>query len=165
VLDSPLLKGLALQVGLLGADGIVRASTLPLDGVVDLSGRPHFRYHLDPSAAQPYISVPVIGRLSGKWALQVTRRLTRDNGRFDGVVVVSIDPFYLSKFFEQVSLGKTGNAVLVGSDGIVRAAYALKTQELGQDLTNSALFRNLQRAKVGSFLAVGELSGRQSVFG
>jgi diguanylate cyclase (GGDEF)-like protein/PAS domain S-box-containing protein len=165
VKNSPLLKGLALQVSLLGPDGIVRASNLPFEGMVDLSGRPHFRYHLDPLAAQPYISVPVVGRVSGKWSVQVTRRLTRDNGRFDGVVVVSIDPFYLSKFFDQVSLGKNGNAALVGRDGIVRAGYALKNQELGQDLTGSALFSNLQRAKEGSYIAVGKLNGLQSVVG
>ena len=118
VKDFPLLRRLALQVSMIGPDGIVRESNLPFEGIVDLSGRPHFRYHLDPSAAQPYISVPVVGRVSRKWSVQVTRRLTRDNGSFDGVVVVSIDPFYLSKFFDQVSLGESGNAVLVGRDGI-----------------------------------------------
>jgi len=165
VKNSPLLKGLALQVSLVGPDGIVRASNLPIEGKIDVSGRPHFRYHPDPSAAQPDISAPVVGRVSGKWSVQVTRRLTGDNGRFDGVVVVSIDPFYLSKFFDQVSLGKNGNAVLVGRDGIVRAGYALKNQELGQDLSNSELFRNLQSANEGTYLAVGKLSGLQSAVG
>ena len=165
VKTSPLLQGLALQVGLMGRDGIVRASNLPFHGRVDISGRPHFRYHLDPSASQPYISVPVIGRVSGKWSVQVTRRLTRDDGQFDGVVVVSIDPFYLSKFFDNVDLGKGGNALLVGRDGIVRARRALDNQGLGQDLSNSELLQNVQTASEGTFIRVGKLNGVQSVFG
>lgn len=162
---SPLLQGLALQVALIGPDGIVRTSNLHLNGRVDLSDRPHFRYHLDPSASQPYISVPVLGRVSGKWSVQFTRRLTRDDGRFDGVVVISVDPFYLSKFFDNVNIGKGGNALLVGRDGIVRARRALDNQGLGQDLTNSELLQNVQTASEGTFIRVGKLNGVQSVFG
>src|SRR5262249_55099461 len=93
--QSPLIKSLALQIGLIGPDGIVQFSSLGLNGRVDVSDRPHFRHHLDPAASQPYISVPVLGRVSKKWSVQFTRRLTRENGAFDGIVVVSVDPFYL----------------------------------------------------------------------
>src|ERR1022692_3443283 len=56
---SPLLKNTAIQIGLIGPDGITRHSNLPIaNGQVVLSDRPHFRYHLDPSASQPFISVP-----------------------------------------------------------------------------------------------------------
>jgi diguanylate cyclase (GGDEF)-like protein len=165
VTKSPLLQGIALQVSLQGPDGIVRASNLPFNGRIDSSDRPHFRYHLDPSASQPYISVPVVSRVSGKWSVQVTRRLTRDDGRFDGIVVVSIDPFYLSKIFDNVNLGKGGNAVVVGRDGIVRARRALDDQGLGQDLTNSELLQKVQTASEGTFIRVGKLNGVQSVFG
>ncbi len=162
---SPLLQGLALQVAMSGPDGIVRTSNLRLDGRVDLSDRPHFRYHLDPSASQPYISVPVIGRVSKKWSVQVTRRLMRDDNRFDGVVVISIDPFYLSKFFDSVNIGKNGSASLVGRDGIVRARRALNNQGLGRDLTDSDLFRNLKTTSDGTYITVGKLNEIKSLIG
>ena len=165
VRKSTLLKGLALQVSLIGPNGIIQASSLDFKGRIDLSDRPHFRYQLDPSAPQPYISVPVRGRVSEKWSVQFTRRLTDDHGQFDGVVVVSVDPFYLSKFFDSVNLGENGNGILVGRDGIVRARRAQKSQEFGQDLTHSELFLHLQAASAGTYLGVGKINGTMSVIG
>src|SRR5262249_12835597 len=118
--NSPLLKGLGLQISLVGPDGMVRASNLPLNGPVDVADRDHFRYQLGPSAAQPYISVPVRGRVSGKWSIQLTRRITGADGKFAGVVVISVDPFYFSQFFESADLGRHGAVRLVGLDGVVR---------------------------------------------
>ena len=78
---------------MIGPDGIVRESNLPFEGIVDLSGRrisaiiSILRQHSLTSACR------TVGRVSRKWSVQVTRRLTRYNGSFDGVVVASIDPF------------------------------------------------------------------------
>jgi diguanylate cyclase (GGDEF)-like protein/PAS domain S-box-containing protein len=162
---SPMLHGLTLQVGMTGPDGIVKVSNLPIKGRVDLSDRPHVRYHFEPSAAQPYISVPVLGRVSGKWSIQFTRRLNRINGGFDGVVIVSVDPYYLSKFFDSVDLGKYGSATLVGRDGIVRARQSLNNQKLGQDLSNSTLFQELRVTNAGTYRAVAAIDGIERIYG
>src|SRR5258707_846407 len=95
---SPLLKGMAVQVGMMDRNGMFQASNLGVSGPVDLSDRPHFRYHLDRAAPQPYISVPVIGRVANKWSIQLTRRMSRDGSSFDGVIVVSVDPLYFANF-------------------------------------------------------------------
>jgi hypothetical protein len=86
---SPLLSGMSVQVSMSDQDGIMAASNLGTSGRVDISDRPHFRYHLDPSAPQPYISAPVIGRNSGKWSIQITRRIARPDGGFGGIIAVS----------------------------------------------------------------------------
>ena len=52
------------------------------------------------------------GRASGKLSIQITRRVTRKDGSFAGVVVVSIDPLYFSKFFDKVDLGQNGVVAL-----------------------------------------------------
>jgi len=127
----PIFRAMAVQLSLAGPDGIARFSNLGLSGRVDVSDRPHFRHHLDPSGVQPFISVPVLGRNSEKWSVQFTRRLARSDGSFDGIVILSVDPFYLSKFFDTLDLGKNSAALLVGKDGIVRARRALINQELG----------------------------------
>ena len=150
---SPLLKGILVQVALTDRDGIVRASNLPVNGRIDLSDRPHFRYHLDPTAPQPYISVPVVGRVSNKPSIQFTRRLMRDGSVFDGVMTVSIDPQYFSSSFDSVNLGQKGIAVLIGLDGIIRARRANMATDVGQDVSRSPLFRHLSIAKSGTYVA------------
>jgi len=162
---SPLLKGMALQVSLIDKTGILRASNLPTSGHVDLSDRPHFRYHLDPAAPQPYISVPVIGRVSNKWSIQFTRRMTRDGSTFDGVVVVSVDPSYFSSFFDSVNLGRQGAAALIGTDGIIRARRPRATSDIGADVSGSRLFRELRASPSGSYVATSQIDGVERIVG
>lgn len=161
----PFLRGLAVQVGLIGADGIIRASSLGVTERIDLSDRPHFRHHLEASATQPYISVPLIGRLSKKWSVQFTRRLTRPDGTFDGIVVISVDPFSVWKFFDGISLGPNGAAILVGRDGIVRARSARESQGIGYDLSSTLLIQKLRVAPSGTYVARSPFDGVERVIG
>jgi PAS domain S-box-containing protein len=162
---SPLLHGMAVQVGIAGPDGIVRDSNLGVSGRVDLSDRPHFRHHIDASAPQPYISVPVLGRVSGKWSIQITRRISGQDGSFRGMVVVSINPDYFSNFFDSVDLGAHGAAMLVGRDGIVRARRDMKTRDAGQDMSRTPLFKKLQTSDTGSYIATSRIDGLERIIG
>jgi PAS domain S-box-containing protein len=162
--QSPILSGLLFQAVMIDPDGIMRFTTLGGSGL-DLSDRPHFRHHLDPAAPQPFISAPLLGRVSKKWSIQFTRRLTLKDGSFGGVAVISLDPFQLSKFFESLDLGEGGFAVVAGRDGIVRARAPLDEQMLGRDLRDAALFSNLGNANAGTFIARGRIDGRERVFG
>jgi PAS domain S-box-containing protein len=151
--NSAFLNGVAVQVSMVDAAGIVRANDRGLVREwIDVSDRPHFRHHLNPAAVQPYVSVPVLGRVSGRWTIQITRRLERADGTFDGVVAVSLDPAYLSQFFETAGLGPHGVVALIGDDGIVRARRAGGNSDVGQDISAGRLGRTL--------LAAGQGKGR-----
>ena len=165
VRNSPLLRGVTLQVGTAGPDGILVKSSLDAAGPVDISDRPHFRYHLDPSAPQPYISVPVIGRNSGKSSIQISRRITRRDGSFGGVIVVSIDPLYFSRFFDEVDLGQNGVVDLIGRDGIVRSRRAINSHEIGQNVGDTPLFEQMLISNAGSEIVHSRLDGITRVFG
>jgi len=163
--NSPMLRGMGVQVSISGPQGIMIASTLGNSERVDISDRPHFKYHLDPSAPEPYISVPVIGRNSGKWSIQITRRITLQDGSFGGVIVVSLDPFYFSQFFESVDLGQNGSVDLVGRDGVVRARRAHNSHEIGQNVSATALFKRMQSSSSGTEIVRSKLDGITRVFG
>lgn len=99
----------------------------------NIKDREHFRVHQDGDKGA-FLSKPVLGRSSGKWSLQLSRRINKPDGSFGGVVVVSIDPYYFAAFYRLVNLGDNSSILLVGRDGIVRARQSGGSFSLGQDI-------------------------------
>ena len=163
IYNTLLLKGMAIQVSLVDRHGIIRASNLGGAGT-DVSDREHFRHHLDAAATQPYISKPLVGRVSKKLSLQFTRRMTRDGSEFDGEVVISVEPRQFARFFDNLDLGAHGVAALVGLDGVVRARGGFADGRTGDNLTGSILFERLRTARSGSFVSDGKFNGIARVF-
>jgi len=116
--------GIFHQVGIIDAQGVYRLSNLPHTPPVDLSDREHFKVHVGRGADELFISKPVLGRVSHKWTIQLTRRITRADGRFAGVAVVSVDADYFAHFYASLDLGEQGMAALVGLDGVVRSRHS-----------------------------------------
>lgn len=73
------------QVGVIDTNGVYRFSTLEDFEHVDLRDREHFRVHSDRAAAGVLMSKPLVGRASGKWSIQLTRRIDRRDGGFGEV--------------------------------------------------------------------------------
>lgn len=133
--ETGLVPSILVQLSYVGADGRFINSNLDPDGSktnhVDLSAREHVRVHLDPGALPAgatlpgqdglYIGKPVLGKVSGKWTIQLSRRITDVEGRVLGVVVASVDPSYFEGVFARVSLGHNGGVSLIGTDLTVRA--------------------------------------------
>lgn len=97
-------------------------STLPIPpdtGIADLA---HFRAHVERDTGEPYINKPVLGRVSGKWSFHVTRRINHADGSFGGVAIVAVDFAYWSHLLQDGSISDGVGMVLIGRDGVVRAA-------------------------------------------
>jgi diguanylate cyclase (GGDEF)-like protein len=148
--SADVLSEIIVQVAVIDERGIMRASnageapTKP----VDLSDREHFRVHTTSTDDRLFISKPIIGRASGKWSVQLTRKLVKSDGSFGGVVVASLDPAHFTRFYSKIDMGSNGALTLVGTDGIVRASSTTTAGfGLGSDITGSKLF---QRVSVGA---------------
>lgn len=120
VLESQaLLPDQLVQVAVIDADGLLAFSNLakpdPAKPRVNLADREHFKVHQSSGADALYISRPLLGRVSGKWTLQITRPIL-ERGRFAGVLVVSADPESLvSDFFTAEPQPNMARAVLRSS--------------------------------------------------
>jgi two-component system, sensor histidine kinase len=159
------LMDLTFQVSIIGADGHLVASNISgVGGNLDLSDRQHFKVHVTSKDDQLFISKPVFGRVSGKWSIQLTRRINNPDGSFGGVVVVSLDPDYLSRFYESIDLGTNGVIALIGTDGIVRARAASGAPEIGASVVKGPLLSNFARTRAGSFYTTSQLDGIDRLF-
>jgi len=139
-IDIP--SDIVVQVGIIDAKGMMRASTAgPQPApILDLHDRDHFQAQLHATGDHLFISRPVIGRASGEWSIQLSRRIIYD-GKFGGVVVASLNPDHFTKFYTRVDLPFSESIALIGEDGIVRAAGGMaRDHRMGENLLGTPLF-------------------------
>jgi diguanylate cyclase (GGDEF)-like protein len=139
-------------------DGMMTATTIgkhPPDPI-DLSDREHFQVHKGARPDMPFISKPVLGRKSGRWSVQLTRRIEGPGGTFDGVLVASMDPEHFGRFYGSIDFGKDDAVILAGLDGIVRVSNGSETLKLGDKIENGVL---ITAAANGNGFYRGDLDG------
>jgi diguanylate cyclase (GGDEF)-like protein/PAS domain S-box-containing protein len=153
-----LLDKAVVQLSIIGPDGRIRASTIPGWSPVDLSDREHFRVHIDAKEDKLYISKPVLGRVSGNLTIQLSRRITRADGSFDGVIVANLDPSYFARLYDSIEVGADGYIRIIGTDGVIRAAGGSIREEPGRSLASTQLFTRLASQPTGAFYTSSPLT-------
>jgi len=122
-----LLQDLSAQIGIVNRNGILVGTTAgPAPVTVSVANEDYFRNQVGHAGDAVFFGKPVVGRGSGHWLIPVSRRLSNPDGSFAGVAVVSLDAYYLARFYETVDLGHHGTVMLVGRDGVVRARVSFQ---------------------------------------
>jgi two-component system, sensor histidine kinase len=161
--DRPFLNEQTLQISLIDAKGMLIQSNLgPTQTPVDLSDREHFRVHVKSSQDKLFISKPVLGRVSHRYSVQFTRRIIGFDGEFLGVVVISLDPYYLARFYDSLRI-EHGFVVIAGLDGYVRASSPA-TQLIGNPLSQSPLLELAAHEDHGTYRVAAALMTGQPAF-
>ncbi len=154
---------LIIQVSVVGAGGFtLGVAQLGSDKVFErvyLGDREHFLALVDAKTDDLFIGKPVVGRLSGKWTVQISRRLRHSNGGFAGTIVASLDPGFVERFFAAVDLGPQGTVQLRRSDGVILASHGFKGQTVGRQVMTAELHDALDRAPSGNYWGNGALDG------
>jgi hypothetical protein len=119
--DSGLTRELTLQLALADRTGAIVASNLSslTSAPANIADRAHFRGPRESPGDMLFISDPVLGRVSKRWSVQFVRKLFDAAGAFDGVIVASLDPAFLSRFYTSLDVGH-GALMLLGQEGTVR---------------------------------------------
>ncbi|MBV9827964.1 MAG: hypothetical protein JO001_20215 [Alphaproteobacteria bacterium] len=116
----------AYEITFIGPDGQLKSTTLASDPTaIDLSDRDQYRMHLDPQfSGQTYIGHPIVGRVSHRQLIPVSRRIDGADGKFLGVLVFLIQPGSLTALHRHMDLSTRTVIVLTGLDDVVRARFA-----------------------------------------
>jgi signal transduction histidine kinase len=163
VRDGVVLSDIYNLYTIAGPDGKVLQSSQPF-AQTDISDREHFRIHHDHPNMGLFISKPVLGRVSQRWSLQLTRRIDTADGQFGGVVVVSMDPFYFTRLYESARIGPHSTVALIGDDGIVRARRSGTRSDVGLNVSHGNLFRHIDGRDSGVRLQRSVLDGRERIY-
>jgi PAS domain S-box-containing protein len=116
-----LLQDLSVQIAMADRDGTIVGTTEgPAPVVASVRNEDYFVYHASHADERLFIGKPVKGG-AGHWTIPLSLRLNARDGSFAGALIVSLDAYYLARFYETVDLGAGGTVMLVGRDGIVRA--------------------------------------------
>jgi diguanylate cyclase (GGDEF)-like protein len=152
---TDVLSEIIVQEAIIDANGIMRATNVGPQPAppINLSDREHYRVHVHSTEDKLFISKPVVGRASGQWSVQVTRRFLNKDGSFGGVVVASLNPAHFTKFYNKIDFGSTAAISMIGSDGVVRSSGGSATGRyaLGQDLTGTKLFKFISAGRDATF--------------
>lgn len=131
---------------------------------INLADREHIRVHMTGFEDNLFISKPVLGRVSQRWSLQLTRRISRPDGSFGGVVVVSMDPQYFTQLYHQIDVGRYGAISLVGEDGIVRVRRTGNTDAMGENVKEGKVFREMLKQPQGTVELRSVLDGHTRLY-
>ncbi len=156
------LRGLEVQTSIVDRNGNVIWSTFGPTGAVNIADREHFRAQAASQVDALVISKPVLGRVSNRKSIQFVRKLLAVDGAFDGIVTISVDPDYLSRFYRSVDIGR-GAIVLANTDGIVLAHAPGTDLTIGQSLSPEGKAQVLGGARSGIGHIVSSLDGVERI--
>lgn len=143
--------------------GDLAAANVPFQSV-RLADRAHFRAHLGNGEVGLFAGEPILGRLSGRWSIPLSRRINKPDGAFGGVVGILINPHYFVEFYERLNLGRDGVVSLVGLDQIVRAGSKKGRPASRATITNPALWPALDGTSEGTFVARDDSDGVRRLY-
>ena len=160
---KPLLNEQILRISIVDAAGrLVQGNLDPAPRPVDPGDRDYFRGQVDLSEDRLFIGRPVPGQAPNRPAVRLSRKIVGADGGFLGVVVVSLDPSYLARFYELLGIGH-GFVMLAGLDGVARAGRPT-VGVIGTQLTHSPLIGLASRADHGAYRTdAAEMTGGPAV--
>ncbi len=158
--NASLMSGSIVQFTLIGADGYVKATTIPIQGPpLYLGDGEHFLKVKALDNDSLYVATAVLGKMIGKWAILMARPLRAADGSFAGVIVGAIDSNAIGDFYDTVRLGNSGNVLLRNSDNTILTARGFAAAPVGTKVISPALKAALERSPVGHVWGGGTFDG------
>lgn len=127
---------------------------------LDLSDRDYFRAQLQGGDDRIYFSAVQFGRVSEKYLFRMSRRLVDADGAFAGIVLASVDPYSISRFYQDMRIGPQSSTSLVASDlRRLLARYPQPDAKYWEQAIESLLWEQLASQPKGNYEAPSRIDG------
>ena len=123
---------------------LVSGTIYPMPRKLELADRDYFKAHLGGNELENYVSEPVVARLAQFSFFAVTRKRLTEDGRFNGVYLVSISPDYFVDFYSRLPRAQSSVAALVRGDGTILARYPDISKSVERLSPNSPVLQALR---------------------
>ncbi|MEA2991506.1 MAG: hypothetical protein QOD40_426 [Alphaproteobacteria bacterium] len=129
----------------------------------NLSSRDFFQAHRNDADLGLYISGPFTAR-NGEYVIGLSRRLSRRDGSFSGVVVGTLRLAYFHELFRKIAPSPRSSVTLFAQDGAMIMRLPLRAQDLGGRMNNAVSLKLAAKTRTGRFEAAGLLDGVHRLF-
>jgi diguanylate cyclase (GGDEF)-like protein/PAS domain S-box-containing protein len=144
----------------IGANGKALASSLRLPRTpIDLRDREYFQQHRNEASTAIHVGQRIVSRLTGRALFTASRRISREDGKFDGVLAGAIETNYFQRFYDRLQLPANSSILIARTDASLLVRYPESANQPEHvDLSGLALFREqLPRSPAGTYEAVSPL--------
>jgi diguanylate cyclase (GGDEF)-like protein len=144
----------------LDQNGIVRAdSKTPAPPQASFRDRDYFGVHFGSDDIGLFVSKPFVSRMTGKWAIGLSRRIDNPDGSFGGVVVGTLQLGYLNRLYSALNVGSDGSITLFRTDGTVITREPYVESDTRRYLGDTEGFGLVRSARTGSFEGPSPVDG------
>ena len=157
-------KGAVLHFAMADAAGAVVYSTAATAAPVYVGDREYFNHHRQAAADQLFINPPLKSRMLDQWVLLLTRPVLRE-GRFEGVVWLSVSPAYLAGMLARESAERGDVSSLVFLNGHYAARSADLDKVLGTRLAADTSFLKADAPAQGSRRTRAQADQQDRIYG
>ncbi|WP_176109849.1 sensor domain-containing diguanylate cyclase [Paraburkholderia youngii] len=131
----------------------------------NLSDRQYFRIQREVPNFGLYVSAPYNSRLRpGSRSIALSRRLSRPDGTFAGIVALGIDQEYFASLFADLRIGQHGSVSIVRTDGTIIVRRPDDRNVTGTDISKTEFFERLLAKDERSFIATSPLDGVERLY-
>ncbi|KQQ45027.1 dethiobiotin synthetase [Methylobacterium sp. Leaf125] len=121
--------------------------------------REYFQVHRERADLGLFVGKAIVSRLTGEPMLPFSRRISKPDGSFGGVVLGSLKLTYFSHLFDQIGLGPEGAINLYLRDGTRIMRYPYEAADIGVNIAGSSTFERFVGARSGSFVGTSVRDG------
>jgi PAS domain S-box-containing protein len=147
-------------VTLIAADGTIVSSSrhwpMPLLNVLEREAYTRLRAHDDPGV---FISAPVKSQTTGRWVIQLARRINGPHGELLGIAQAAIELRYFEDFYRAISMDEGGAVTVLRRDGTFLARYPRNEKEIGATMPKESPWYARVAENGGTYRSPGYFSG------